>query len=270
MEAKTSRSSFCKSLAFSLAAAALAFLPLQSASAVTLSEATSIRSGFQFPLGDPTSTSYDGPHYDAFAPFQGIFTSQVLSLSSFSGQVGGSTLEAFILSESAYFDGEANPSLANNFGVVDSQGNFTSIVNSAFARPGDGGSIQQGEDQLFTVALQSPEALFSANEKDNPDGQVHFIAREVEVDSEVKITPVSLSDKGPLTFQLFAGDVVLFIEDMLAANNLNLSVVPFLGDFDYNDLVVVLRQSANIPEPASMLLLASALLGGTRLRRRSN
>lgn len=70
-----------------------------------------------------------------------------------------------------------------------------------------------------------------------------------------------------ISFQLFQGDIILFMEDMKAfGNGLASGLVPFNSDYDYNDMVVVVRQS-EIPEPTTMALLGSAL-GGLILRRR--
>ena len=59
------------------------------------------------------------------------------------------------------------------------------------------------------------------------------------------------------------GDYVLFMEDM------HLTDGPVPSDLDYNDSVVVVRSvGTEIPEPGSMLLLASGLIGmGLRKRK---
>lgn len=237
-----------------------------SASAVPLGDATSIRSNFNFPLGDVNSSSYDGSGFDAFKPFEGLTGSEILAVNSFTGQPLGSNLEVFLLSEVAFFDGR-DPNIANNFGVLDSSGNFISILDSALNNPGASGSIFQGAGDEYTFALQSPEALFSSVDSANPDNMAHIIAKEVVQDGEVEISPVSLRSDGPLRFQLLAGDIILFVEDMLARGNQPFLGVPFDSDFDYNDMVLVVRQS-EIPEPSSMLLLGAALFGVPAIRKR--
>ncbi|MCB0322793.1 MAG: PEP-CTERM sorting domain-containing protein [Bdellovibrionales bacterium] len=255
--------SFRASLAFGVG---LLFIGLSSAEAVTMTNAGSARAGFSFPLGDVSKSSYDGPAFDAFKPFAGFTGSEILQLNSFTSHEQGSMLEVFLLSESAYFDGR-DPNFANNFGVLDEAGNFISILDSASAKPGDSGSILQGSNDAFTFALKSPEALFSADDKDNKDGMAHLVAQRVEKDGEVLVDPTSLRNTPPLSFQLFEGDMIIYIEDMLAQFNQQFLNVPALGDFDYNDMVVVVRQT-EIPEPASVVLLGSALLGFGRFRRR--
>lgn len=237
-----------------------------SASAVPLAEATDVRSGFDFPLGDVDSSSYDGSGFDAFKPFEAFTSGEILSVSSFTGHSQGSRLEVYLLSEYAYFDGR-DPNAANNFGVLDSNGNFISLIDSAFADPLASGETLQGAGEEFTFALQSPEALFSSIDQDNPDdGAPHILAQEVVKDGEVEIDPTTLRSDESLRFSLLSGDIILYIEDMLVTGNQPLLNVPFTGDFDFNDMVVVVRQ-VDIPEPSAFLLFGVGLFGLRRLRR---
>ncbi len=236
------------------------------ANAVTLDNAGQVRDGVS--VASLLGTSYDGPDFDAFKPFQGFSGSDILSLSSFTGQANGSQLSAILLSEAACFDGR-NPNLANNFGVVDAAGNFMSILDTANVDPGGTGLIAQGADDEFTFALQSPEALFSADDKANADGRAHLIAMQVDKDTTITIDRPTTRGTPAVSFELFAGDIIIFIEDMLASGNTTTSLVPGLGDFDYNDMVVVVRQT-EVPEPSTLALMGMALLGlGKKRRRRS-
>ena len=174
------------------------------ANAVTLDNAGQVRDGVS--VASLLGTSYDGPDFDAFKPFQGFSGSDILSLSSFTGQANGSQLSAILLSEAACFDGR-NPNLANNFGVVDAAGNFMSILDTANVDPGGTGLIAQGADDEFTFALQSPEALFSADDKANADGRAHLIAMQVDKDTLLPKTIECYAISGMLIKTLHYSDI---------------------------------------------------------------
>lgn len=235
----------------------------ENSSATSLQNAISPRANFT--LGDVDLNSYDGPGYDAFKPFSNFTDSTISSVSSFSGsQGGGSQVEFFMLSEVAYYDGRV-PGLGNNFGVLNSSGDFVSVFGPN-ANVGASNSLLQGDDEEFTFALNSPEGDFSSIDKDNGDKAAHILAMRVTKAGEVNIPNANLL--GILhTFNLQVGDVVLFLEDLFYTGNMLQNGLP--SDFDYNDMVVVVR-SQPIPEPATMFLLGAglAVFGRKRARKK--
>lgn len=239
------------------------------AHAVPLGDSLSVRPAVQSIIGKVDTVSYDGPGYNAFSPFAGGVNSQdVYKVDSFTGHDRGSHLEVFLLSEIAAFDGNHDPSIANQFGVLNSNGDFISLINSAVDDPLASASITQAPGEELTLALKSPEGLFSSIDADNPDKAMHILAKKVESDREIEVPSTTLQSTDPLKFSLLAGDIILFIEDMLIAGNEPLLGVPSTSDFDYNDMVVVVRQ-VEVPEPATVLLFGPILFGLRRLKRKS-
>lgn len=231
------------------------------AQAVPLGQATSPRAGFS--LGNVDAVSYDGKGFDAFKPFGNIFTSQILSLGSFTGLAGLTDVSVTLLSESAAFDGSI-PGVANRFGVV-KDGQFTSIIDSTTVNPGGVGHILQDPNEQFTFALQSPEGLFTTIDSQNPDGRAHIIVREVAQNGQVTINPTNVRGGPSFTLDLLAGDLVLFIEDLLESGDIRF-LDGLRADFDYNDFVVVVRQT-QVPEPGTALLLGTGILAFRRRRK---
>lgn len=242
------------------------------AHASTLSGSLDSRGAFVFPAGVPNSSSYDGPGKDTMSLFSAFTNNALFQVNSFNAHSSGSTVQAFLLSEMAAFDG-STAGFANNFGVVDQNGQFTSLINTANVDPLASGSISQTTAQNFTFALQSPEGLFYSVDSKNTDGGVaHMLAMQVDKEGTVNLPNTTLKGGNPLSFNLLAGDIILFIEDMKLSGNVSNGLVPFASDFDYNDMVVVVRQSLNataVPEPATLILLAGGGALAARRRRRS-
>lgn len=203
--------------------------------------------------------SYDTPEHNAFVPFESFTdTANALILDSFVTTSDALHLEATLLSESA---GYAN---RNAFGVVDSSGSYSQILGGSNV-PGDTGDLIIDGEQESKFALKSPQGIFTTSDDDNPDRSTHIVALEVTTAGTIFIEPTTLSG-GSLTFDLLVGDILLFMEDLLVLGNIN-NKNP--SDFDYNDMVVVVR-SSEIPEPATSLLFGMGLASLFMRRRRAH
>lgn len=206
-----------------------------------------------FSLGDNDGRSYDGLGFDAVSPLQsGNSSLEFLQLGSFTAGQIPQNLEFYVFSEVAAFADQ------NEIGVVDSQGNF--IAAGGNQTPGGQASLVQDTGEEFTIAVRTPQTVFTTVDSDNEDGAAHILAVQIQENMSVEIPRTCLTC-GSMTFDVQMGDIILLVEDMLASGNTN-PLVPDVGDFDYNDMVVLVRQT-NVPEPGSMALLlvgASGLL----------
>ena len=133
------------------------------------------------------------------------------------------------------------------------------------------GMLNQGAMEQFTLALNSPEGILTSVDGDNPGMQAYILVYKVNKAGTANIAN-PLNRPGPaVSFNLLDGDYILFIEDMiLSGNNTFGGSVPAAGDFDYNDMVIVLRQSTTqVPEPSTLLLFGAGAAALMRRRRRS-
>lgn len=249
--------------------AVLLFVPIV-ASATSVDDAATVRAGFS--VNGIYTDSYDvEAEFNAFTPYAGITGADALQIGSFSGGAFGNQLQVTLLNEFAFFDGNHGIG-GNNFGVVDQNGNFISIIDSAVANAGYTNSITQNASDSYTFALRSANHdQFSAIDTQNADNKsAHLVAQRVEKDADITINFTDLDGvASPFTFHFLAGDYILYMED-LAAVGLN----PLIGgrpwDFDYNDMVVVVHAS-QLPEPSTMLLMTAGLAGlGVSRRRKAH
>ncbi len=234
------------------------------ASAVPFSAAASSRGTFS--ISGVDSVSYDGRGFDAFQPFIGATSNDVLRFDKITGASGGSKLDFFLLSEVAAYDGVSIPGVGDSIGVIDSNNNFISALDPS-TTPGAVGSLILADGQDYALGLQSPEGLFSGVDANNPDGgTAHLIGLQVTHDFLVFIQKANLWGMS-LMFQLLEGDYIVFGEDLLTSGNMLEGGLA--ADFDYNDVVFVIRHT-QIPEPGTLGLLAAALgLGAWRKRRKA-
>lgn len=228
-----------------------------------LIEATAVRENFA--LGDVDGRSYDGPGHHAFTLFQDFASSDLLQIGSFQGAPAGTSLELTVVTAlGGYSSGTMG--VVNEFGFLDSSDEFSAVFNFDEHSLGSSTVYEQSAGEELTFALNSPESIFSSIDQDNVDGAAHILATSVHQGGRITIDEADMFGNS-ISFDVQIGDMILFIEDMMAHGN-SMDFVADAGDFDYNDLVVVVRATDSVPEPGSLLLLFGALgFGATRKKR---
>ena len=216
-----------------------------------------------------SANSYDGLSFNGFAPFEGFLSNSSFQLGSFSLPTNVN-LEFTLLSEVAAFDGNQGVG-ANNFGVFDKNGNFISLIDSAIVNPGFATSFASLDaSDNYSFGMVNPVGTFHADDSKNFGDRAQLIAYQIDKDGTLFIDkPDLLGITSALTFNLMAGDVIIFIEDLFEQNTGLFAGLFGPGDFDYDDMIILVRQS-QIPEPASMMLLGSGMIGLRLLKRRKN
>lgn len=235
------------------------------ANASSITDALVERTGFTY----NAKGSYDGAGRDTLSFFSSFTDGKFYQLGTIASQSVDVTYTSSLISELACFSGD-DPNFqganTNKFGYKDVGGSFAEAIDSDNKNPLSVGSFTQVAGQDFDFALKSPEGLFYGKDSLNTDGgSAHMIGLKVTTAGTINLGETTLFGNGPLSFNLQVGDVILFIEDMRAAGN---QLIPLTGDFDYNDMVVVLR-ATEAPEPATVALLGFGMLGGVMRRRKA-
>jgi hypothetical protein len=199
--------------------------------------------------------SYDGPGYNTINTASSVVPLNFMQYSSFDGGPAGTQYEIFFLSSVAAYKNQ------NEFGLLNDKGEFVSSVKGS-SKLGTKTSYTQGASETLSFGFRSPESLFYADKEKNADKREHMLAVQATQNALLTIPRADLMGNS-ISFNLLAGDMIFFIEDMLQFST------AFGGrgaDFDYNDFIAVVRAKP-IPEPATMTLLGLGSLVALRRRR---
>jgi hypothetical protein len=144
-------------------------------------------------------------------------------------------------------------SFKQNFGYIDSDNDFESLLYVPYMDAQSGASSEPavGDEIRFgltrgAVPMQGSKPIFSSDPSDNT-ACGWFLC----------LPPNDHMVSWLITDGQYAGDYVLAWEDM-----------KFLGDRDYNDLVVRVSGVAVVPVPAAVFLFGSGLIGLAAIARR--
>jgi len=216
------------------------------------------QSNITLSLGNIDLRSYDGAGYNNIGKTVGN-PSSFLEFTSFTGGAAGTQYDMFFLSSVADYKNN------DEFGFLNEQGQFVSSISGASAL-GSKTTYTQAGNQTLQVGFKSPESLFYSQASKNADGKSHILGIQATANAVLTIPKADLQGNS-ISFNLLAGDILFFMEDMLFNSKYNGAPG---SDFDYNDFLTVVRaKQAEVPEPATVCLLGLGALAAFKRRRKA-